>query len=286
MADINVRFEMSFSRRQLASALALLLISLTAPELGSESVTLSTYYPAPSGIYAKMITTDNTQLARAGGSVQLGTTATLSTTVNALPKLVVMGGNVGIGVTSPDDYDSTSAADATLHLVGGNYNTYGTVAPNSGDIKIGDAAQNFKIGLDKTGGGGLAGDVRLTATGTSERIMIGHANGGVHYPTLTVDSGKVGINYGGETANVIYSALEVGNANGQSGSHIIVRQNNCSEISYTTGQTACGAGYFVTTMSGIMVKYMYLGYRPSGNNTGSALCCPCQVLNGSVCTAL
>ncbi|MBI5630736.1 MAG: hypothetical protein HY921_07625 [Elusimicrobia bacterium] len=53
--------------------LAGLLGLLGASELGSESVTLTTYYPAPSGVYAQMITTNNTFLARDGGSVGVGT---------------------------------------------------------------------------------------------------------------------------------------------------------------------------------------------------------------------
>src|SRR5262249_40585990 len=44
-------------------------------ELSSESVTLTTYYPAPSGVYSQMITTTNTFLARDGGNVGIGTSS-------------------------------------------------------------------------------------------------------------------------------------------------------------------------------------------------------------------
>jgi hypothetical protein len=67
------------------------------PGLASENVTLSTYYPAPSGVYSQMITTGNTFLARDGGVVDVGTSAPQSGTT----KLAVMGGDVGIETVSP-----------------------------------------------------------------------------------------------------------------------------------------------------------------------------------------
>jgi len=51
-----------------------ILLVFCAAELDSESLTLTTYYPAPSGVYARMITTDSTFLARNGGNVGIGTT--------------------------------------------------------------------------------------------------------------------------------------------------------------------------------------------------------------------
>ncbi len=53
--------------------LALLMLALCGSELSSENVTLTTYYPAPSGVYTEMITTRNTYLARDGGNVGVGT---------------------------------------------------------------------------------------------------------------------------------------------------------------------------------------------------------------------
>lgn len=52
----------------LTAALMLACVSDTV----SESVSLTTYYPAPSGIYTQMITTNNTFLARDGGNVTIG----------------------------------------------------------------------------------------------------------------------------------------------------------------------------------------------------------------------
>jgi len=54
------------------SALCLCLLSLP---VSPEDITLDTYYPAPTGIYTNMVTTQKTILARDGGNVGIGTAA-------------------------------------------------------------------------------------------------------------------------------------------------------------------------------------------------------------------
>ncbi len=87
MAEIKLKFDLTFSRRFIAFTGAAAMMLCAVPELDSESVTLSTYYPAPSGVYTNMITTGNTYLARDGGAaskVGIGT-------ASPLEKLVVVG---------------------------------------------------------------------------------------------------------------------------------------------------------------------------------------------------
>jgi hypothetical protein len=67
--DLSLNFD-PFAGRGL---LVLALLFVPAGELASENVTLTTYYPAPSGVYSQMITTGNTYLARDGGQVGIGT---------------------------------------------------------------------------------------------------------------------------------------------------------------------------------------------------------------------
>lgn len=73
MADIHVHLDFTLSRRSARWWLMALLMAASATELSSESVTLTTYYPAPSGVYTQMITTGNTWIARDGGVVGIGT---------------------------------------------------------------------------------------------------------------------------------------------------------------------------------------------------------------------
>ncbi len=72
MAEIKLSFDLTFSRRFITAAGAAVMMLCAVPELNSESVTLSTYYPAPSGVYTQMITTGNTWLARDGGFITGG----------------------------------------------------------------------------------------------------------------------------------------------------------------------------------------------------------------------
>lgn len=89
MTEITVRFNLTFSRRFVTAAGAAAIMLCAVPELDSESVTLSTYYPAPSGVYTNMITTGNTFLARDGGAVAIGTVTPVANS-----KLTVVGGSI------------------------------------------------------------------------------------------------------------------------------------------------------------------------------------------------
>jgi hypothetical protein len=73
MVELRIRLDVGFSRSSFRWALVCTMLLVCAPELGSETVTLSTYYPAPSGVYTKMITTRDAWLARDGGNVGIGT---------------------------------------------------------------------------------------------------------------------------------------------------------------------------------------------------------------------
>ena len=69
---ITIRLVVSL--RTMIGGLAALLLALAATKLGADNVTLTTYYPAPSGVYARMITTSDTYLSTINGKVGIGTT--------------------------------------------------------------------------------------------------------------------------------------------------------------------------------------------------------------------
>ncbi|OGR46196.1 MAG: hypothetical protein A2X40_06830 [Elusimicrobia bacterium GWC2_65_9] len=62
--NINVQLSFAYEPRALRPWLAVVLLLLAAGDLASENVTLTTYYPAPSGVYTQMVTTGQTLLAR------------------------------------------------------------------------------------------------------------------------------------------------------------------------------------------------------------------------------
>jgi hypothetical protein len=73
-------------------------------------------------------------------------------------KKLTINGSLGIGKTSPV---------TKLDLTGGNWDVFN----GEGDFRIGDGTYRFKIGVSNSGGG--AGDVRLTAHGGTNRLILG-----------------------------------------------------------------------------------------------------------------
>ncbi|MBI3549833.1 MAG: hypothetical protein HY078_12415 [Elusimicrobia bacterium] len=65
----------SNGRSKLRLLCALLLLGVMVGTLGSETMTLTTYYPSPSGIYRRLVSTAEAVFARDGGNVGVGTSA-------------------------------------------------------------------------------------------------------------------------------------------------------------------------------------------------------------------
>lgn len=64
--------EIMLSRTQTGAALAALLLCLLPVCVESDSITLSTYYPSPYGLYTTLTTSDKTTLAKDAGNVVIG----------------------------------------------------------------------------------------------------------------------------------------------------------------------------------------------------------------------
>ncbi|MBI4061557.1 MAG: hypothetical protein HY403_09015 [Elusimicrobia bacterium] len=89
------------------------LSSIFAAPLASESVTLTTYYPAPSGVYQQMITTGATYLARDGNSVHVGSLSSPGSMVmNMYAHKIVNGPTAAGEFSSPGDYVTKAYVDA------------------------------------------------------------------------------------------------------------------------------------------------------------------------------
>lgn len=127
----------------------------------SESVSLTTYYPAPSGIYTQMITSGNTWLARDSGTnssyLMVGSNGVAANTGTGTgnTRMVVMNGRVGIGTNSPSDLLHVAG---NARVSGGNL----TVA-SAGSVIVGNSS-SFQS--DQGGSMELGGNNGTAGTGT------------------------------------------------------------------------------------------------------------------------
>ena len=116
--ELNIRI--TLDRRSVFLLLVLFFISWHPGSIGSETLTLTTYYPAPYGGYARLLTTGDTILARNSGGVGIGNPA-----MPLVDKLTVQASGTAISAidggvrtrffssaSTPSGYVGTSSAHA------------------------------------------------------------------------------------------------------------------------------------------------------------------------------
>lgn len=179
---LRLNFDLSFvygPRTWRVPFVAVMLLCAVG-ELNSESVTLSTYYPAPSGVYTNMITTGDTFLARDPGSkVGIGTTtpgaklavsgamsvgAAYAASVPPADSMIVSG-QVGIGTNLPG---AKLAVSGTMSV-----GAYGAIVPPANSMIV-----SGNIGARMTGptqAVDVSGNVHISAAGCGLSAMV--ANG-------------------------------------------------------------------------------------------------------------
>jgi hypothetical protein len=180
--DIRIHLDLSVPARTLVFLLAAVLLVTVTPELGSENVTLSTYYPAPSGVYNQMITTNNTYLATSGGSVGIGTTSPVTTDAEGLSVKLDVGGGIAIANNTSlgfkyNNGQGTGASYPVIQVDAGNNLHMGDVgnAFNGIQFHSGGAAQmqlspqgNLQIGQGSMpASAGQAGYLYINNTATN-----------------------------------------------------------------------------------------------------------------------
>lgn len=265
MADLNIHVDIRVTPRLFRFGVAGALISLLAPELGSESVTLTTYYPAPSGVYTQMITTGNTFLARDGGTLGIGTSVALG----AGDKVAIMGGNVGIGTTDPA---------ASLDIAQNNALKVGQAYFSSGGDSAQVANNAWYNGSAWQYPGGSGAIMELNG----QTMIFNRHDGASVTESMRIDSsGRLGVGVSGVTGPK--ATLDVGPAGSSSGV-IILRQTGCSTVAYVGGgpeECAATFGYantYATLVPGLYVKQWELGNisatGPTSTGGGTMFCCP------------
>ena len=205
---------LSLTRGQTAFLLSAAFLALLTSPIATEQVTLSTYYPAPAGVYNNMVTIGNTWLARDNipgtttpSFVELGSNSPLSSGT----KLAVMNGSVAIGTTTPQAVlDVSSGAQPQAKFGNGT----DTVLINLQDIKN----ANWQINT---------GNYELGFYNAAKNAVMTLGNTGSPY------SGNVGINTATPQA-----MLDVGSGYGywnQLGGTIRINGQNTSMTYFGTG---------------------------------------------------
>lgn len=240
MAELTLRFNLSFGARTLRCLMAAGMVFSVATEVASESVTLTTYYPAPSGVYAQMITTGNTYLARDGGNVGIGTAAP------------------GYKLDDTGNFHAAGAAqlDSSLNVNAGA--TIGTTLTVNG------------AGIYNRFGSQL---VETSANDwTRWNQSQGATNGNAMYQSLSLGTGglTVGTWINQPSGNIYATGHQF-----DGGTYVNGAGGTCGWTSFNVGSATvlCGVGQYVTMQSGVMTKYTAIvdGTDPAGE----AFCCPC-----------
>ena len=174
---INIHFDLALPPQAVTLGFAAAILLAFAPELGSESVNLSNYYPAPSGVYTQMITTQNTFLATTASS------------------------NVGIGTTSPAAKLQIAAGNVILNGNGSGL-AFAPSSPQKGYLYIDNTATGCSLNINPTPNGNACNSASQYATWTPGLFI-----SGVSYQNR---GGNVYANLGGGITTTQVYALNTG----------------------------------------------------------------------------
>jgi hypothetical protein len=277
MADLNIHIRIS--SKFFAGAVTLGLLGWAATELSSENITLSTYYPAPSGVYRTMITSETTLLASNG--LTMTTPNTPFGVVIGGDQAAMLPGNGGmrLAVVSPatdaigwgQDWVSNYLGNregGNIELGGGN-STANPVSNGSPyiDFHFGNGVgQNYNTRIINNVSRGIAfaaATNNLQANGGEVLLSMAGATG------VAATQNRIDLN---KRAFFQDDAFFNGSAKFGNGA----ANGGCALTPYSFGGfTACGSGTYATYIPGVRVDTMLSATAAAGSTMGGQMfCCP------------
>ena len=196
---ITVQFKLTRSNSLVL--LAAFFLCWHPQSLGSETLTLTTYYPAPYGGYANLLTTGQTLMARDTGNVGIGISAPAAKLHIAAPNgtnaLLIRPTTMSSGQVSKMVFADPDSGTTEMSI---EYKDDGTpdLAVLGGNLGVGNSAPTYKIAVTGTGKVSsylhVGGDVRV-GNGASANVGDLYVNGyfknfcrRVNYPVGAVAS--------------------------------------------------------------------------------------------------
>ena len=200
-----VTIQFKFTRDKALLLMALFFLCWQPRVLNSETLTLTTYYPAPYGGYVSLLTTGKTLLARDGGSVGVGMTnpgqkldvtgnirasgETIGTLASGFGQFRAVAGSYGAFIRN-DGSDTYMPLVTAANDQYGVWNGLRPVRVNNvtGDVFLANSQVTMRHGtggLELSGSGGISGLCRtvpyaLNGGGScngNERVMTWYGNG-------------------------------------------------------------------------------------------------------------
>lgn len=152
-----VTIQFKFTRDKALLLMALFFLCWHPKPLNSETLTLTTYYPAPYGGYVSLLTTDKTLLARDSGNVGIGTPGPIPANVALAVYSKTSQGNISIGGVSDGGatYSSLSLNDNNIQPT---IDSWALVHKNGAGTVEGDDFQ-----IVKTNAGAIRKDLSIDA---------------------------------------------------------------------------------------------------------------------------
>ncbi len=225
----ELKTKIKFSRKNTLPLLVLFFLCWHPGFIGSESLTLTTYYPAPYGGYVSLLTTQNTILTRDGGNLSVGNGAATS-------KLHVFGnsnitGNAIVAGSSSQGQTYLTNSDMYFNNTGHSHTSIGNAWGNAAI----ENASNFNtlMILGRSGGlGGVRsvsiwdrldvnGDLYVTGNIMNVCSRVGYSVGG----TVNCPAGKSVVGFMGDGVARVTGFLPGGSTTSNWGTFIVLGED-------------------------------------------------------------